>query len=117
MKNISRLSLVIFLFMLYGMISCNSSPKKAALSESDAPVERIEVSIKGMSCTGCEQTIQNCVAEIEGVKSVTATFTSGKAFVDYNPGLVDTAMIKKAISQSGYKVTGFIPVSATDSVK
>lgn len=117
MKNISRLSLVFLIFMLYGIIACNSSTKKTAASGADSEIERIEVSINGMTCTGCEQTIKNCVAEIEGVKSVTATFTSGKALIDYNPGLVDTSLIKKAISKTGYKVTGFNPVSASDSVK
>lgn len=117
MKSIIKVSLVFILVLLFSMTSCKSSGGKTAGSEIDGPVERIEVSIGGMSCTGCEETIQTSVAKLEGVKSVTATFTTGKAFVDYIPAVVDTSKIRKAITQVGYHVKGFNPAPVNDSVK
>ena len=51
----------------------------------------IEVSIGGMTCTGCEQTIQNNVGKLEGIKSVKASFTTGIAMIEYFQGIVDTS--------------------------
>ena len=70
----------------------------------------VEVSINGMTCTGCEQTIQSGITGIDGVKQVKATFTDGKAFVEFDPQLADTVEIKQKISDSGYIVTAIRPV-------
>jgi copper chaperone CopZ len=88
--------------------SCSGNGKKAAETEKDQKVSVIEVSISGMSCTGCEQTIQNNVGKLEGIKSVKASYTTGMAMIEYFEGMVDTTGIKKAINGSGYTVKKFI---------
>jgi copper chaperone CopZ len=117
MKKLIAIPIVSAVLLLILTISCNSTGGNTDKQAMSGPVNRIEVSIKGMTCTGCEQTIQTSVAKLDGVKSVKANFTTGKAFVDYVPGLVDTSMIKTAIAQKGYFVTGFNPVAATDTVQ
>lgn len=116
MKNLTGFATMLMAAILLIAVSCNGSGKKPAKDES-SDVARIEVSISGMTCTGCEQTIQTNVAKMEGVKSVKAIFSAGKAFIDYNPSLVDSARIRKTITESGYTVTGFNPMPVTDSVK
>ena len=71
----------------------------------------MEVSIGGMSCTGCEQTIQNNVGKLEGIKSVKASFTTGTAIIEYFQGMVDTTKIGEAIKGSGYTVKKFIALT------
>ena len=73
----------------------------------------IEVSIGGMTCTGCEQTVQTSISKLEGIKSVKASFITGKALVEYFPGITDTVKIKAAVTGSGYTVKRFsaVPVS------
>jgi copper chaperone CopZ len=70
-----------------------------------------------MSCTGCEQTIQKRVTDLQGVKSVKASFTSGTALVEYFPEVTDTTEIKNAITGSGYIVKKFTPVSKPELVQ
>ena len=70
----------------------------------------IEVSIGGMTCTGCEQTIQAGITKLEGIESVKASYVTGKALVEYFPGITDTVKIKSAITGSGYTVKKFKPV-------
>ncbi len=67
----------------------------------------MEVSIGGMTCTGCEETIQSNVGKLEGIKSVKASFKTGEAVIEYLPGVVDTAKIREAITASGYTVKKF----------
>jgi copper chaperone CopZ len=88
--------------------SCSNKTKneKASL----APASVIEVSIGGMTCTGCEQTIQRNLGKLEGVKSVKASFTTGKAVVEYFPEKVDTLKMKESVTGSGYSVKKFTVV-------
>jgi copper chaperone CopZ len=87
--------------------SCNGNAKKAQEETIAQDPSLIEVSIEGMTCTGCEQTIQNNVSKLEGIKSIKASFTTGIATIEYLPGIVDTIKIKEAITGSGYKVNKF----------
>ena len=107
------------ILIIYSLIavSCSGNGKKAAETENNQEVSVIEVSIGGMSCTGCEQTIQNNVGKLEGIKSVKASFTTGMAMIEYFEGIVDTTVIKQAISGSGYTVKKFIAPTKEEGEK
>jgi len=93
------------------ILSCkNSSSKESQVIEPSA----IEISIKGMTCTGCEETIKSSISKLEGIKSVTATFTDGKAIVVYLPGKTDTLLMKQAITDKGYSVNKFTAIPVPD---
>lgn len=107
--------LLIALFAFF--VSCNTTGKKQEKVTDNKPATAIEVSITGMTCTGCENTIQTNVAKIAGIKSVKANAVSGKAVIEFNSAIADTALIRKAITDSGYGVSGFMPAIVTDSIK
>jgi copper chaperone CopZ len=92
--------------------ACTGKSKKGA---EVMEVSGIEISIQGMTCTGCEQTIQTNISKLEGVKSVKASFTDGKALVEFQPSLVDTTMMKEAVTGAGYVVKGFAAVETTSA--
>ena len=107
------------ILIIYSLIavSCSGNGKKAAETENNKVVSVIEVSIGGMTCTGCEQTIQNNVGKLEGIKSVKASFTTGMAMVEYFDGIADTSVIREAITGSGYTVKQFIAPANEEGVK
>ena len=107
---------ILFVYILIA-ISCSGNGKKAAKTEEKREASVIEVSIGGMMCTGCEQTIQNTVAKLEGIKSVKASFTTGIAMIEYFQGIVDTSRIREAINGSGYSVKKFIAITKEDGEK
>jgi copper chaperone CopZ len=107
---------ILFVIILVSA-SCSGNGKKAAETEKDQKVTVIEVSIGGMSCTGCEQTIQNNVGKLEGIKSVQASYTTGIAMIEYVEGVVDTTGIKEAINGSGYTVNKFIAPAKQEGEK
>jgi copper chaperone CopZ len=106
-KSIATLIVIVFL-----AISCSGNKSKGVKDETAQNPSLIEVSIKGMTCTGCEQTIQTRVGGLEGVKSVKASFVTGKAMIEYLPGVTDTVKIKEMITGSGYGVVKFNPVES-----
>ena len=98
----------ILIFLVLAATACSGGKKKQVKEEVIKDPSVIEVSIGGMSCTDCEQTIQTRVGALEGIKSVKASYTAGNAIVEYYPDRVDSAKIREAIIGSGYKVKKFI---------
>jgi hypothetical protein len=57
----------------------NSGSKKSANPAASSVTENaktvaVELSVQGMSCTGCEQTIQSGISSIKGVKKGKSNF-------------------------------------------
>lgn len=105
-------SLIAVLSILGGvLLAISCSGNKQEKSSEQVVASFVEVNIEGMTCTGCEQTIQRRVGKLEGIKSIKATFTDGKAIIEYFPENVDTLKIKEAITGSGYIVKKFTPVN------
>jgi copper chaperone CopZ len=113
-KTIANYIIIILAAVL--LISC-SRGKKAEKTDMQIEPSFIEVSIGGMSCTGCEQTIQAGITKLDGIKSVKASYVAGNALVEFYPGITDTIKIKTAITGSGYTVKRFIPVAANEAGK
>jgi copper chaperone CopZ len=110
-----RYLIVICLFLACG---CNNAGNKKGATEVKLPVEvsgvktvAVEFAIKGMTCTGCEQTIQSGISSLKGVKQVKANYKNGKAFVEFLPDIADTIQMKEKIAASGYIVAGIQSVS------
>lgn len=59
--------------------------------------------VEGMTCSGCERTIQRVIGNLEGVKSSKADLKSATVSVEYDPEKVDIDKIKKAVNGVGYK--------------
>ncbi len=71
-----------------------------------APENRAELvlMVEGMTCTGCENSIQNMVKSLPGIESVKADRIASKTSVVFDNTMVDEQTIKAAISQAGYTV-------------
>ena len=108
-KNRFSAGLILFLYILVA-VSCSGNAKKSEKETDQQEASVMEVSIEGMFCLGCEQTIQMNVSKLEGIKSVKASFTEGNAIIEYFPGKVDTLEIKEAVTGSGYTVKKCIPL-------
>ena len=115
MKKYRLLIVFVFCMGVILAISCGGNKQEKAQDQGEASL--IEVKIEGMTCTGCEQTIQRSVGKLGGIKSVTATFTDGRAVIEYYPATVDTLKMKDAITGSGYKVIKFTNVQSSAGVK
>ena len=66
--------------------------------------KRIVLSIGGMSCVTCAQTIEKRLPKLKGIIYATINFAAEKAIIDYDPNVVDQKEIEKAISEVGYRV-------------
>jgi Cu+-exporting ATPase len=64
---------------------------------------RVIVSVKEISCTVCAQAIEKQVKKIKGIMDVRTAVMLNKVFIDYDPKLVDSTTIRKAVDKTGFK--------------
>ncbi|MDD1772088.1 MAG: heavy metal translocating P-type ATPase [Methanomassiliicoccales archaeon] len=67
-------------------------------------INELTLSIGGMSCASCANTIEENVRELEGVFSATVNLVTERLTVRYDPQRVRIPQIKKAVLDSGYEV-------------
>jgi Cu+-exporting ATPase len=80
-----------------------SQEKTGEARETNAGNSRMVVSVRDISCVTCGLAIEKQVKKIEGVEDVKTAVMLNKVFIDYDPKLVDSGTIRKAIDKTGYK--------------
>ena len=66
---------------------------------------KIEIRISGMSCTGCENRVENVLKNIENVKSVNANYNTGIIEIETNNIKdLDIDIIKETLEDLGYDI-------------
>lgn len=109
----SKLTAGFLLGLLLLISSCGGGKPREAKSESTAATTTIELTIGGMTCTGCENTIQTNLGKVPGIISVTASHLKGNAIIEYEPGKVDTLKIKEVVDGVGYTALKVSPAETT----
>lgn len=85
----------------------------AKLCADGSACEVINMSIKGMTCGGCEQSITAALVKIDGVKKVVSvSYKDGSALVLIDPAKVKSEMLATAVTDKGYEVQ-VVPAVAT----
>jgi copper chaperone CopZ len=87
------------------MLGKHKSGRKMEDTKKEKTTEkaRIVVSVSEIDCTVCATAIQKQVMKISGVKDIKPAIMLNKVFIDYNPRLVDSSTIRKAIDKTGFK--------------
>ena len=66
---------------------------------------KIEIRISGMSCTGCENRVENVLKNIENVESVNANYNTGIVEIETNDiKNLDIDVIKENLEDLGYDI-------------
>jgi len=79
------------------------------------PVSKIELTIKGMKCTGCSASLERILNnKILGVISGCINFASGKATVEYIPTVTTKETIISSIEHAGFSAGEITTAEDTD---
>lgn len=65
----------------------------------------IQLSVTGMTCGGCVNSVKNVLAALPGVQSADVTLNPGQANVAYDPARIAPAALVQAIIDAGFGVT------------
>lgn len=67
--------------------------------------KKIEIRISGMSCTGCENRVENILKTIKNVESVNANYNTGIVEIETNDiKNLDINVIKETLEDLGYDI-------------
>jgi len=67
-------------------------------------MNEIVLSVTGMTCGGCVNSVQKVLTALPGVQSVEVTLTPGQARVVVDPARIDRAALARAIVDAGFGV-------------
>ncbi|MEW6412685.1 MAG: cation transporter [Candidatus Zixiibacteriota bacterium] len=100
---------------LAGSPLCGGADKAAAqTATADGMVTRT-ISIKGMTCTGCENSISAALVKVPGVVEVVSiSYQKGEAVVKVDPAKIKESEITTAVASEGYEAK-IIPAVATST--
>lgn len=108
-KLLSLLSISLLLFACNSQSNQSSTKEESAVEQTidKANLETIEIAVYGMTCGGCERTVQNAVGNLPGVHSVKASHQDSTAIVTFDKSKTNFSKMKATITDKGYDVVDF----------
>ena len=78
--------------------------KKEIIVVDKSNIEIINVDIKGMTCTSCEEHINHAVNQLNGIININSSYEMGKSKIEFDNTKTTILEIQKAINSTGYSV-------------
>lgn len=69
-----------------------------------AALKTIELNVSGMTCEGCENSVETALTKLEGVASAEASYVKKVASISYDSTKVSTSLLTQTINDLGYHV-------------
>jgi copper chaperone len=69
-------------------------------------MNEIILSVTGMTCGGCVNSVQRVLAALPGVQSAEVTLNPGQARVVYDAARIDRAALVQAVVDAGFGISG-----------
>jgi mercuric ion transport protein len=90
-----------------------NDPQEPAIDSSR--LVTVKYSVEGMTCGGCENTVNFALGELPGVTDVSSSFKEMYTLVTYDSGQVNPELIEETITARGYTFKGVFAETAEDS--
>lgn len=108
-RRSGMVTLLIATVLVLGFAGLNISPylfasTPVAQTQTQLPngLNRIVISIEGLSCVTCEIPVRHALRRIDGVKSAHVSAATKTATVDYEPAQTNPKQLVAAINSTGY---------------
>ncbi len=93
---------VLIIIVLLATISCSPQQESEKVVIKKSNVIKQVLGVDGMTCMGCEITLEKNVSEILGVVSVKASSDDKQVVVQYDKTKTNLTQIIKTIKKAGY---------------
>lgn len=99
---ITVMTVLLLSFPMYAHIFFPKTETKAVII-STSEIQKVEFTIKGMTCTGCEHHVKTEISKLKGIIEVVVSYENGNAIVEFDNKQTSIQQIEKAINSTGYK--------------
>lgn len=95
---------LLLMFPIYVNVFFPKTENKPIVADK-SNIQTIEFSISGMTCSACEEHINQEVNKLIGIVKTTISYDNGNAIIEFDQTQTDIDEIEKAIVKTGYSVT------------
>ena len=95
--------------------ACKNAPKEETVQSEESTetvamvnLQKVELNIEGMTCSGCENAIQSTIDEFDGIYSAEADHENAIAILEFDSTKVDLSKVEEAINELGYTAQGHV---------
>ena len=92
-------------FPMYAQLFYPNTDNQTILSAGSI-IQKTVFTISGMTCSGCEEHVNHEVNKLTGILNTTVSYKNGNAIVEFDQSKTDIEEIERAITKTGYSVTG-----------
>ena len=78
--------------------------EKEVIVVNKANIQIINLGIKGLTCTSCEEHINHSINQLNGILKVRSSYENGNSEIEFDKSKTTIEEIKKAVNSTGYSV-------------
>ena len=86
------------------VIPAEAAPTSTRPRTAGEPVARVDLPVRGMTCSACATRLEKALGLVPGVDSATVNFAVERADVTYDPARLAVPAIADAIAKAGFEV-------------
>jgi len=68
-------------------------------------IQTINIGIKGMTCTSCEEHINHSVYKLDGILNIKSSYESGNSVIEFDNSKTSIEEIENSVNATGYSIT------------
>ncbi|MFB9865615.1 mercuric transport protein MerTP [Rufibacter immobilis] len=109
---VTVIAAVLLTFPYYSGAFFPKASSATALTASATTTTHANIYVAGMTCSGCEHSVNNALRQTLGVVAASSSYSTGIAQVTYDKSKVDLPKLAQQVTaETGYKVTRFEEVN------
>jgi mercuric ion transport protein len=102
---VTALAVVLLAFPYYSGAFFPKENPAAVLTAPAATTAHANIYVEGMTCSGCEHSVNNALRQTPGVIEASSSYSTGMARVSFDKSKVDlTTLSQRVTAKTGYKV-------------
>ena len=101
---ITVLAIALMAFPYYSKFFFPKVESKSVMVVEKENIEKVQFSIEGMTCEGCENHVSNEVNKLSGITSIQVSYKNANAIIEFDSSKVSVNQIIEAIKTTGYEV-------------
>lgn len=110
---VTALAVVLLAFPYYSGAFSPDVKTETALTAPAATTASADLYVEGMTCSGCEHSVNQALQQTPGVLAASSSYSTGMARVTYDKRKVDLARLAQNITaETGYKVIRYEEVTS-----
>lgn len=101
---VTLFAIVMIAFPYYSSVFYPKTEKEIIVVDI-ASIQTINIDIKGMTCTSCEEHVNHSVNQLDGILNVNSSYENGNSEIKFDNSKTSIEEIEKAVNSTGYTVT------------